>query len=418
MKIWCFSILSFLAVGIMMLTVSAGYCAETSGEVVAGDEGDAEDSGDDLTAMLEQKRILALEKTVGSGAGSAGSTDLVRNVRIEYGDETFEDGTKVAAYYIDEKLPLKAYRKIGPIWYIAPSTKPKRKVKFTFDYEEEVSLEEIVASRMWTLAQHSAGLPTLDLPIEGMPGKGTTIVVLVWWQGAWTLAGFPAVDEEKRTVTVETDYWGYFVPVRTKVRDDVTIRKYTYLSGKKPNVEVIGLFRYDSKCTRGEDTLQEKLDFAESYFGTVEFGVLDRVKRVGVKVLDAKSVGAPKVMDFSGELKMPDSTVYATSYEISKEPGIVWAKESAGMLRFDGLPTLILLKGFQGDKEGFLPTMRGNVSFNGIMFDWKWQEMFQLGNFVYIATLTMPHGTQEEMTVLRLYLQFIVRQRPRAETVH
>jgi len=322
-----------------------------------------------------------VEINIGTEEGRAASKGLPQNIEIVLDEKTFAEKGTLSIYSINRSIGIDSYKALSPIWAVACNAKFKKRAKYIFEFEKETDQAD------------------------------PSIVVLTWWNGNWILAGIPEVNFDKEIATIELNYSGWFVIARLKSRDEIRMRKYTFPDGDKRKLLIVGYFSYDTVCPKGEDLLEEKVEFVEHFAGDITFYPIERNKRTGIKVLSAEAVGKPDVLSFESRIVLANrnETIYATSHEIPKQRGVISAQLKDNKLIFDGMPTIIVLKGLMGKKEVALPTVRGNLNLSGMSFDWKWQEMFHIKNFTYKTEMTMPHGTGGERTRLVAYLQFIVK---------
>jgi hypothetical protein len=385
-------------VSAIIFTAIDGAPAQTS-EVSAADE-----------KPLEKGYLLIAEKEIGEDGGRLATTDLVLNVRVEAEEGTFDEDAKLFLYYLETYPEFPSFERIGPVWFVGCEQKLLRKMRYTFQYEKDVVPPEmlVAAEEWWRKKLSMAGFPPIDF-MATRPESASVILVLTWWRNNWVIAGIPHVNDEGGTVTIEADHGGYFVPVRTKLRDEIDIRAYTFSDGEKRTIDVIGYFDYRSKCREGEETLEESMTLREYFRGEIVFGPIPGTRRTGISQLYAGSVGDPEVLSYSGRLATPKGDIFATSLKVPEERGLISAKQENGLLNFNGLPTVVRLTGLHEGKEGVLPTMRPDLNFSGIIFDWRLQELFHLKNFAHHTQMEMPHGLEGESTILDVYLQFLIR---------
>ncbi len=340
-------------------------------------EGLSKNAGEELE-LEEEEQVPVVEVTAGTEEGKVTSKGLPLNMGIHYDEKTFDKGATIQVYLFEKDIGLDAYERVGPVWLVKSDAGFRKKARYTFQFETRSYAPD------------------------------ARIVVLTWWRDNWIIAGIPAVGFDDNTVAVEADYGGYFVPVRVRSRDEISLRKYTFPDEEKRRLNVIGLFACETKCREGKNLLEEGVDFREHFSGEIVFGRVTGTDRTGVRFLCAESTADPAMLSFKGKVTVGAETVFATGYKIPEQRGFISAEQKGKMLRFQGLPTIITLTGLHKGKETGLVTMRGKLDFSGICFDWKLQEMFHLKNFIYVTQLTMPHGTLDERTTLTIYLQFIV----------
>jgi hypothetical protein len=321
------------------------------------------------------------ESMVDDKEGTVTTKNLPLNLEITYEEKTFDKKGTLSIYSMEKDLGVDSFERLSPIWAIKCDIKFRKKAKFVFQFDKE--LNKI----------------------------GSEIVVLTWWANNWIITGIPQVNIEDGTTEIEADYSGWFTVVRTKSRDEIKMDKYTFPDGDKRGLAIVGCFSYETKYRKGEDLLEEKLQFVENFSGDITFGPIERKKRTGVAIFYAGAVGDPLIQYYKGKITIGEKkeAVFATETKIPKQRGVISGQLKDEKLRFDGMPTVITLWGLYNDKKVLLPTIRGDLNLSGIGFDWKLQEMFHLRNFVYKTKLTMPHSTGDEQTRLVVYLQFIVR---------
>jgi hypothetical protein len=336
-------------------------------------EKNTESDNPGLTALVESK--------VDSKEGAVGTKDLPLNLNIKYDEKTFEEEETLSIYSLEKDLGIDSFERLSPIWAVKINGTFRKKAEFVFQFD------------------------------KNLLKSNSEVVVLMWWGNNWILAGTPHVSTEDGNITIEANHGGWFVVARSKRRDEIKMKKYIFPDGRKRSLLIVGCFSYETKFIKGENALEEKIEFIEHFAGDITFGPIEGTKRTGISIFYAGATGNPLIQSFQGKVTVGEKkeTTYATECIIPEQRGVISGQQKEGILKFGGMPTIMLLTGLRNDKKVTLPAMRGNLNLSGISFDWKLQEMFHLRNFVYKTELIMPHGAGDEQTRLVVYLQFIVK---------